>query len=132
MANYNMRIANSAPMNKNGCYPFSEASINNIPDIDIFVNFGTLDINELIKEGCKEVLRRSMSSKNAYRYGEQGLLISTVDRDAKGNPLPHIHEYFQGEYHEIKTDDRYKKIVATRPIKDLIFIHNHPNNSSFS
>lgn len=129
---YNMRISrqiDKKPANDNKCYPFSEASINNVPDIDIFIE---PEINKAITDGCKEVLRRSMDRNNTFRYGEQGLLISTLDADSRGRKLPHIHMNFQGEYHQIVTDSKYSEIVAERPVKDLIFIHNHPNNSSFS
>ena len=119
---YNMRIANRAPKTKNGCYPFSEQSINNIPDIDIFIEN---EINEKIKLGCQDVLRRSMSSSNKYRYGVMGLLISTLDDS--------IYERFSGEYHRIHTDNtRYHNLIYNRNKSDLIFIHNHPNSGSFS
>lgn len=124
---YNMRIAKRK--DKNGCFTFTQRSIDNIPEIDIFADSR---INKIITDGCKEVLRRSMDINNPYRYGEQGLLISTVDVDSKGNKLPHIHECFDGEYHNLIAGSKYGNIVAQRPIKDLIFIHNHPNNSSFS
>lgn len=132
MTNYDMRVGeriDKKPMDKNGCYPFTQKSIDNIPNINIFTD---TNINNEIIKGCKEVLHRSMDKRNPYRYGEQGLLISIMDMDCNGNRLPHIHEVFNGEYHKIRTDERYRNIVTNRPIKDLIFIHNHPNNSSFS
>lgn len=122
MNNFSMRIANRAPKSKNGCYPFSEESIKNIPDIDIFIED---EINNKIKLACQDVLRRSMHTSNKYRYGEMGILISTLDNS--------IYERFNGEYNTIHTDNtRYNDIVYSRNKSDLIFIHNHPNNSSFS
>lgn len=40
MINYNMRISeriNKLPLDKNGCFPFTESAINNIPDVDVFI-----------------------------------------------------------------------------------------------
>ena len=122
MKSYNMKIANMAPMNKNGCYPFSEMNIGNIPDITIFIEE---NINKKIKLGCQDVLRRSMNSSNKYRYGEMGLLISTLDNG--------VALRLRGTYHNVSVNNiDYVNIVNKRKTKDLIFIHNHPNNSTFS
>jgi len=118
---YKMRIANRGKLSRNGTCAFSEENINNIPYIDIFIE---TDINYKLTDGCKNVLRRSLSSKNKYRYGEQGLLISTLDNS--------IFYEMQGTYEEIITDSTYNNIIHSRQSKDLIFIHNHPNNSIFS
>ena len=74
--NYKMRIANRGHLSKNKTYAFSMENVNNIPVMPIFIEDA---VNEKIAEGCKNVLMRSMNSKNKYRYGEQGLLISTLD-----------------------------------------------------
>lgn len=122
MTEFNMRIANRAPKTSNNCYPFSIDCINNIPDIDIFTEE---HINEKIKLGCQDVLRRSMHSSNAYRYGEMGLLISTLDDT--------IYERFVGKYESVPVKGTsYGSIVTNRQTKDLFFIHNHPNNSLLS
>lgn len=131
MNKLNMRIANRAPKTKNGVYPFSEQNINNIPYLDIFIED---NINELITQGCKDVLYKSMSSKNKYRYGEFGLLVSTIDMDRKHNAIEHIYEFIPGVYNKIYLNNRYRKILLERHrlIDDIVFIHNHPNNSTFS
>lgn len=122
MTNFNMKIANRAPKSKNGCYPFSEESIKNIPDIDIFIED---EINSKIKLACQDVLRRSMQASNKYRYGEMGILISTLDDK--------VCERFSGEYHSICTaNTKYNDIIYNRNNIDLIFVHNHPNNEPFS
>ena len=126
---FDMKIANRMSKNENECYPFSEASINNIPNISIFTDE---TINKKITEGCKAVLRASMSSKNPYRYGEVGLLISILDVDRQGNKLPTIRVGFKGDYKQIRTDNRFKQITNNRKVNDLVFIHNHPNDSKFS
>lgn len=118
---YKMRIANRCKLSKNGTYAFSEDNINNIPYIDIFIES---DINNKLTDSCKNVLRRSLSSKNKYRYGEQGLLISTLDNS--------IFYEMAGTYEQVLTDSIYNNIIQSRQTKDLIFIHNHPNNSIFS
>lgn len=124
---YSMRLAKR--IDKNGCCPFDQKSVDNVPNIDIFIDSR---INKIITDGCKEVLRRSMDASNPYRYGEQGLLVSTLDKDMYNNVLPHIHENFNGSYHRTVVNNKYKQAVNSRSINDLIFIHNHPNNSTFS
>ena len=129
MDKYNMKIANRGGLNKNGCYTFSELNINNLPDINAFKNEA---INKLIIDGCKQVLRESMSIKNKYRYGEIGLLLSFGHIISKKDDRPKICKLYHGTYHHITTNPEYYNIVNTRGTKDLIFIHNHPNGSSFS
>ena len=51
--NYNMRIAKRIAKK----YKFGIASINNIPDIDIFVE---PENNKIVTDGCKEVLYSHM------------------------------------------------------------------------
>lgn len=124
-----MRIANHLGINKNGWYPFSEESINNLPDIKAFTNDG---VNKAILEGCKNVLYRSMKYSNKYRYGEMGLLISVGHLIFNNDNRLRIYELFNGEYNRVNTSIKYYNIINNRGTKDLIFIHNHPNNSSFS
>lgn len=118
---YMMHIANRAKLSKNGTYAFSEYNINNIPYIDIFIE---PEINHKLTNGCKNVLSRSLSSRNQYRFGEQGLLISTLDNS--------IFYEMQGTYESVFVDTKYNSYIQNRQTVDLIFIHNHPNNSNFS
>lgn len=126
---YNMKIANSAPPNKYGAYPFSVASIRSLPKIDLFIDNYS---NEILNKACIDVLTASMQSTNQYRYGEIGRLVSILDCDEHNNTMQHINEQFIGGYEGVQVDDRYKIIVSSRGIGDLVFIHNHPNNSTFS
>lgn len=119
--NYKMRIANRGQLSKNKTYAFSMENVNNIPIMPIFDNH---NVNIKIAEGCKNVLMRSMSSKNKYRYGEQGLLISLSDDS--------VHIEIGGEYHKVTVNDEYIRIINNRNKDDLIFIHNHPDGSTFS
>lgn len=122
MNEYKLRIANKAPKNKHNCYPFSNDSIINIPKIDLFLEDR---INEKIRLGCQDVLKRSMSYSNNYRYGEMGLLISILDNS--------IYERFSGTYECVPINGTsYKEIVTNRNSSDLVFIHNHPNDSILS
>lgn len=129
--NYRIRIANRAPLTKNKTFPFSEESINNVPDINIFIED---NVNKVITKTCKDVLRLSMNAKNPYRYGEMGILASTDTTDKYGNTLPVIYEVFQGDYKKISVgrNSRYINAIANRYNNDLVFVHNHPDNSSFS
>ena len=127
--NYKMRIANSSPPNKYGAYPFSIDSINSIRDIDIYVDEYS---NKVLTKACKDVLLRSMNAHNPYRYGETGRLVSILDEDLYGNKLQHIDEIYDGNYDSVSTDKKYSTIVSNRGIADLVFVHNHPNNASFS
>lgn len=131
MNTFNMKIANNAPKTKNGVYPFSEKSINNIPYLPIFIEE---EANKIITEACKYVLKTSMSSKNPYRYGEVGLLVSVINKDRKGNQIEKIRKPFAGSYHTISLNEGYSNIIKSRHelVDDLVFVHNHPNNSSLS
>ena len=124
-----MRIANSAPPNKYGAYPFSIDSVNSIRDIDIYADNYS---NDILTKACKDVLLRSMNAHNPYRYGETGRLVSILDEDSHGNKLQHIDEIYNGSYGSVSIDTKYSAIVAKRGTADLVFVHNHPNNSSFS
>lgn len=124
-----MRIANSAPPNKYGAYPFSIDSVNSIRDIDIYVDNYS---NDILTRACKDVLIHSMNMHNQYRYGEIGKLVSILDEDSNGNKLQHIDEIYNGSYGSVSIDTKYSAIVAKRGTADLVFVHNHPNNSSFS
>lgn len=115
---FNMRIAKRI----GDKYKFGIESIDNVPYIDIFVE---PENNKIITDGCKEVLYKSMTDKT-FPYGEQGLLVSTIENK------PLIHVNFKGNYGRIRVKDEYYNIVNNRKNTDLIFIHNHPNNSSFS
>lgn len=120
MSELDMRIS-KGPDN-NGCYHFSQISIDNIPDIEEFIEDYA---NKKIKEACENVLTRSMNSSNKYRYGEMGLLISLCNDD--------VYKEFKGEYHKIVlSNTSYRKITSSRDLTDLVFVHNHPNNSTFS
>lgn len=111
-------------------YEITEESIGSIPNIDFF---NQVNINQMIVSGCKEVLSNSLYNKNELLRGcEQGLLISIINKDEDGNNLSIIHETFEGTESKILMDDRFENIVKTREVYDLIFIHNHPNNSVLS
>lgn len=95
--NYNMRIAKRIAKK----YKFDIASINNIPDIDIFVE---PENNKIVTDGCKEVLYNYMTNKT-FPYGEQGLLVSTIDNE------PKVHIQFTGNYKRIHINKLYRDIV---------------------
>ena len=103
-------------------YKFGVESIKNIPYVDIFIE---PENNKIVTDGCKEVLYKSMTDKT-FPYGEQGLLVSTMEYS------PSIHINFRGNYKRIRTSELYHTVVDNRPNTDLIFIHNHPNNTPFS
>lgn len=113
---FNMRIAHRVREK----YKFDESSITNIPILDIFIE---QSINNKITLGCREVLRRSIANKE-FKYGEQGLLIYTLDDT--------VHETFSGNYSRIAINNRYRDITRNREYTDLVFIHNHPSNETFS
>lgn len=66
-----------------------------------------------------------MNSKS-FPYGEQGLLVSVTDIK------PKVHINIGGNYRRVRANLEYKETVYNRQCKDLVFIHNHPNNSNFS
>lgn len=122
MKHCEMKIVNRLGLNEHGCYPFSDSSINNIPNINMFIEN---NINEKIHEACMEVLRKSLSIHNKYRYGEMGILLSTYDGS--------IYKVFKGKYLSIDLGNQgFNEIVENRNMDDLILVHNHPNNSNFS
>lgn len=120
----NMRIAMRAQYR---C-KITTQSIDSVPDIQFFIES---EINKNITQGCKEVLRASLNSKT-HQHGEYALLISTLENDIYGNTLEKIHKIWEGNHTKVHLDKEFSNIIVNRTTKDLILIHNHPNNGTFS
>ena len=44
-----------------------------------------------------------------------------------------MHEKYEGEFHKVEfKDTNLHSVTVNRKTKDLILVHNHPNNSTFS
>lgn len=79
-----------------------------------------------IQKECKRILYESMTrADEEYRHDEVGSLI-----DSNGNRLCNIYGY-NGAINVDSSDD-YLDCVLNKKNKNLIFVHNHPDDSKLS
>lgn len=116
-----MRIGRSKIAERKGNKAVTQKSIDSVPVPNTFIDS---EVNEKIAYYAKEVLRKAMSNKD-FAYNEVGILFSILNDE--------IEETYLGELGKIRIDGtNFVDIVSSRVLRDLIFIHNHPNNSCFS
>lgn len=116
-----IRIGRKNIAKRHGCEIIEIKDITSVPNAHIFLEES---INNKIQEETKRILRLAMSDRK-YQYGEVAVLFSTLDNA--------VHEEYIGEFNRIVFENsNFKDIIAKRKTRDLILIHNHPNNSTFS
>lgn len=108
--------------------PITFKSIDNVSCTRIFSNH---KLNKIIQQQCKEVLRLSMIRTDEHRYDEVGRLFSIR------NPYDKID--ILGKWDDkigtciINTNIfEYDEMLSEHSLNELVFIHNHPNNSDLS
>jgi hypothetical protein len=109
--------------------PITIKSIESVPRAIIFDD---TNINRMLQEQSKEILRLSMNRTDGHRYDEVGRLLCIQ------NPNDYVDIY--GSWDDtLKTciirpyrNERYAEMVYTYEANKLVFIHNHPNNSIIS
>lgn len=111
---------------ENGCIEIKDETIQQIPCIHIFQEN---NINRKFQHYLKKVLTLSKDRLDRHMHGEVGILIDKGDLLSDTNP---IKATMYGEYHSVVTNVDYQNAVANALGSTLAFIHNHPNNSSFS
>lgn len=107
-------------------YPISDTDIGRIPRARIT---NDNSINTYIQDICKEVLNLA---KNKNKSTEIGILAS-LDKKYKSKPIFGYMDNKTGLC-TIDTvhDEEYQDVIISFKYNSLIFIHNHPNNSTFS
>ena len=114
---YEMRITKNFPQPPKGTYVITQRDIDNIPYMNLFIEDS---INNKIQKACKKLLYYSMTRKDEYKYGEMLMLVSLT-----GRIDDHI---FTGNHAKVDL----QSIIQNYKGRDLLVIHNHPNNSFFS
>jgi hypothetical protein len=80
----------------------------------------------VIQKECKRILYESMTrADEEYRYDEVGSLI-----DSNGNRLCNIYGY-NGAI-DVDSSDDYLNCILNKKNKNLVFVHNHPDDSKLS
>lgn len=103
-------------------------TINSIPCVELTSDNS---LNNLIRITHMKLLEASMLRHDEHRYDEVGILMELVE--------PYQYEVYFGKVDEktgissIKSNDsRFLAYIAKHSKEQLMFMHNHPNNSCFS
>jgi hypothetical protein len=109
--------------------PITIKSIESVPRAIIFDD---TNINRMLQEQSKEILRLSMNRTDGHRYDEVGRLLCIQ------NPNDYVDIYGSWDdtlktcIIDVSNNDAYTEMVLSHKLNTLIFIHNHPNNSIIS
>lgn len=136
-SNYNMKIAKNNYAKKmlkvnpvNGHIPITIEAIHSVPCTQITNNKA---LNELIRSEHMHILELARTRKDGYRHDEVGFLFELVEPYKSSDP-------FWGRYDKqkgvstipvLKNLD-YHKFINEHSTGQLLFLHNHPNNSELS
>lgn len=134
MPNYNMRMPNRNKQNKvylnkmPNSSPITQKSINSVPLIMLTNN---KSLNNLIRTMHIRLLQEASLRKDGHKYDEVGILMELVE------PYNCIKVY--GEVNpgtgissiDPKSSD-FVNYIGKHTKNQLLFMHNHPNNSCFS
>lgn len=112
--------------------PITQASIDNVGLTHIITGKNSLSRNEYIRSLCRKVLEISMNRKDGNRYNEVGIL-ARIDGSYETKP---IYGYWNKKHTTCLIDTQYNVeynyLLDESSNNSLIFVHNHPNNSSVS
>lgn len=135
--NYNMKIAKSNYAKKmlevnnvNGNIAITIEAIQSVPCIQITDDKA---LNELIRREHMRILELARARKDGYRHDEVGVLLELEEPYNRS-------ELFWGKYNKQKgvssipvlTDENYYKFIKEHSTEQLLFMHNHPNNTELS
>lgn len=134
MPNYNMRMPNRNKQNEvylnkmPNSSPITQKSINSVPLIMLTNN---KSLNNLIRTMHIRLLQEASLRKDGHKYDEVGILMELVE------PYNYIIVY--GEVNPStgissinpRSND-FTSYVGKHTKNQLLFMHNHPNNSCFS
>lgn len=102
--------------------------INNVPLVRLTENE---KINDEIRQNHMRVLEESLLRRDGHKYDEVGILMELIE--------PYGHKIVYGEVNETTgissidpNEEQFTKYIALHSENQLLFMHNHPNNSQFS
>ena len=103
-------------------------TINNVPCVEVT---NSKVLNELIRDTHMQLLQKAALRTDGHRYDEIGILMELVE--------PYGYETITGQVNPVTgvssvdpMDERFVKYLALHSNNQLLFMHNHPNNSNFS
>lgn len=103
-------------------------TINNVPCVEVT---NSKVLNEMIRETHMQLLQKAALRTDGHRFDEVGILMELVE--------PYDYEIIAGKVDQLTgissvdpKDTRFKKYLALHSNNQLLFMHNHPNNSTFS
>lgn len=103
-------------------------TINNVPCVEVT---NSKVLNELIRDTHMQLLQKAALRTDGHRFDEVGILMELVE--------PYGYETIPGKVDPVTgissvdpKDTRFKKYLTLHSNNQLLFMHNHPNNSNFS
>lgn len=90
-------------------------------------------LNLLIRRHHQNILELSRSRKDGHKYDEVGYLLKIVEPYNSSEP---VYGYYNTNKKistiEVNSNANYLNLIISSHKNQLIFMHNHPNNSSLS
>lgn len=111
-----------------GCI-ITNSAIESVPCARITQNNS---LNLLIRRHHQSILELSRSRKDGHKYDEVGYLLELVEPYNNSKPIYGYYENDKISHIKVNKNEEYMNIVANTNANQLLFMHNHPNNSSLS
>lgn len=131
---YDMRLVNREARDKAALSKMpnsSKITVKSIQNVPCVTLTNSKELNNLIRDTHMKLLEKSMLRTDGHRYDEMGILMELIK--------PYGYEVIPGKVNPTTgissvdpTDIRFIKYLASHSDNQLLFMHNHPNNSGFS
>lgn len=132
--NYEMKLANRNNKddeylnNLYNAYKITPKVIQNVPCVALTQNN---EFNNMLRITHMKLLEKAMLRTDGHKYDEMGILMELIE--------PYDYKIFSGMVNKTTgissvdpTDVRFLSYLAQHSDNQLLFMHNHPNNSCFS
>lgn len=137
MNTYNMQIAHRNTdrntehiANLHGYTPITADSIKRVPCTQISQDPA---LNNLIRRIHQDILEKAMLRSDGQRYDEVGYLLELIPPYRNTDAIYGAYDSDMGTSRiNPNTNKGYEQFILTHKINQLMFMHNHPNNSPLS